>query len=265
MLDSLDAMLAAARAYAAQQKVPLIFGTVIDPEMTMATIRIEPDTNGQPDEDHAADDLMKEFRTAIAAFDVQALVATVVRVDADGWEEAQAAWAAADADVSEQSAIGFATMKRTLATAGNPVGRIAELTLSAIVQQPSLHITQCERADWYDAVIEYDSMLAHLRGEDPDDDVESPHNAARQEAWRRQDEENQARAAEHRKWSGARRSQFITLLANHPKFPACKKEEARMLLFSRIVGDDEVPQDRELIRTITREALALYDLEVRGN
>ena len=64
MLDSLDVMLAAAQAYAAQRKVPLIFGTFVDPELTMATNRIEPDTNGQLDEDRGVDDKMKEFRTA---------------------------------------------------------------------------------------------------------------------------------------------------------------------------------------------------------
>jgi hypothetical protein len=265
MANSLETTLAAVQSYAVEKGVPLIFGIVRDPELAMATIQVGSDTDDETGPGLGTGDDVTDFLAAITAFDIQALVATVLRVEAEEWEDAQAAWAAADSELGEQFAGHLTHAKETLIAAGDPVGHIAELTLSAITQQPSIFITQRILAPWYYVVVGYDSILSHIRGDDEGADDENPHTVARQEAWRRQEEENQARAAEHRKWSGAKRSEIITQLANHPKFPACKKEEARMLLFSRIVGDTEVPQDRELVRTITREALALYDLEVRGN
>ncbi|MGI8547192.1 MAG: hypothetical protein ACR2M1_07640 [Gemmatimonadaceae bacterium] len=261
MTDALALALAAVRSHAEQTKTPIISGT-IEADMVLPRIEYEPEPIG--DMDPSQGDRMKGYLVALGAFATQALIVSITRVDEIDWEEAQAAWAAAEGELGEQYAGIVAHAKEVLAAAENPVGEIAELTVAAVTQHPPLLITFTERAPWHLMVMSHQDMLARYRknvAENAGDGGEE--RIARQEAWRRMEEESRAREAEHREWTGAKRKDVVSQLAQHPDFPRCKKEEARIFLFSRIVGDDAMPRDRELARIITREALAMYEIEIK--
>jgi len=255
----LDSVFDAIRDYAKRKSISIITGT-IDPDMALPTITY----GGGPGDTARAPDAprrMEEFLATIEAFACRVIVVAVMRVDADDWESAQSAWAAAELEFGANYPSVISHGKAVMADAGDPTGEIAEIDIGVLTNDPALLIRYRDRAPWYLPVMDADSLIDELR-ESVSEAAGNEGRAERDARARQIEETYRAQEAERRKWSGAKRHEIVAQLANHPDFPKAKKEAARIFLFSRLVGD-EMPDDREIARLITREALAMYELEIK--
>lgn len=138
------------------------------------------------------------------------------------------------------------------------VGQIAILDVRAITRNPAIMIEFLAFAPWNSVIHGAEEQVQEIEEDDSAEDDEESETAeiarARREEWAAQERERLH-------WTSKRRTETARRLAEAPDFNKCKREADRVYMLRKMLGD-ETPSDDHMLKEITREALAIYSLDI---
>jgi hypothetical protein len=260
----LTTALATFHAFASERRIPLVPGSIDRKILGFPLVAFTPDdprvSNDVEAEMQAFTSCLTELEVGLAVVWVDRLTESERQDAVDEYQDALDRLEETDQaeqDVNEQRhALGelLAAAKALKAL----VGQIAMLEVQAITRNPAIMIEFLAFAPWNSVVQEAEEQVQEIERDDSAEDGEESDTS---EVARARHEEWETQERERRLWTSKRRTETARRLAESPDFNKCKREADRVYMLRKMLGD-ETPSDDHMLKEISREALAIYSLDI---